>query len=93
MLTMEVEKINRKMVAQTRILMITTHFFYNIKPKAMFSRIKIRNRFPISALTTIIYSKTSFEVVLSFPMLFDFHLKTSDKDTILQYLFQAKSTI
>jgi hypothetical protein len=87
MLSLEVEKVNRKRVAQGRILLVTTHFLYNIKPKSLFTKAKIRNKFSISALTTVIYSKLSWDMILSFPMHFDLHFRTEVKDTILQFIF------
>lgn len=57
----------------------------------MFTKPKIRNKFSISDLTTVIYSKTSWDIIFSFPLHFDFHVKTEVKDTILQYIFQAKT--
>ena len=70
--------------------MITTHFFYNIKPKKLFIKHKIKNKFPISSLNTVTYSKRSGDIIFSFQDHFDLHYSTELKDTILQYIFHAK---
>ena len=90
MLSVVVQKVNRKRNFQKRILMITTHCIYNIKQSFLLKGFSIRNKFPITSLSSAVYSKRSDEIILQFESHFDLHYSTSEKDNILQYIFQAK---
>lgn len=70
--------------------MITTRNIYNIRPKYLFSDLKIRATFPITELEKIIYAKYSKEFILVFPRIYDMHYITSLRDEILEFIFMSR---
>lgn len=90
MYSLTVQKSNRRKKVQKRILLITTMNIFNIRPKNLFSDIKIRNKFPITELETIIYAKYSKEFILIFPRFFDMHYITPLRNEVLEYIFMSR---
>ena len=91
----DIIKINKRGHQQSRILVVTTKSLYNIKQSSVIGKLfnqglKIRAKFSIAHLESIIYGKKNDEMVLTFPSYFDLHYSSKDKDQILDYIFLSR---
>jgi len=78
-------KINRKGKAQTRILLITNKAIYNLIPR----NIKCKRRIRIEDLASITLSTVSEEFVLHVPSDYDYRFKSNDKENVAKVIKEA----